>query len=235
MAGNPIVGGPNSPGFHEYEMMKAADKTDVFRKRKPDSKAEVRSRKKEWLIVVILVALIWVVVYFISRYGSKTDTSTPKGYTNDTALTLYNQLGKKESKVIKYLNSYGVAVTKADTISTDQSIYTMRSGILGAGQQAWLTFENGKLVSYREEAYSPEWPKGKSGLAATLSSSYRGLIRKFGDPFFAEPGTTTPEDLAANEGSYKFQWNAEDDAICTLIVYEDSDGFHASAEFTPAP
>ncbi len=68
MSGN-IINGPVSPQFHDYEMLKAAEKTNVFREREADSQEEVRRRKKEWTIALILIAIVGTIIFIIVRAG----------------------------------------------------------------------------------------------------------------------------------------------------------------------
>ena len=95
MGGPNTMGGPNSPGFKEYEMLKAAEKTGVFHEPEVETGPAVRKRKREWMIVfgiLILVAAI-VVIICIPRKPKAEESYI---YTNQSAEEFYKWIDQPE-------------------------------------------------------------------------------------------------------------------------------------------
>ena len=248
-AGN-ILNGPNSPNFHEYEMMKAAEKTDVFRKRGKDSKEEVRQRKKEWLIVTIILVAAAIGTYILFNLntgaaGAVDPTPVIQAYSNDDAIEFSSHIDQPEKDVLEFLRSRGVKTEAVSDLSEDASehVYEMRGGIFGVNHRATITFakygtsKKYRLHSYTETLSANDWPKPESGDALSIQKAYRNLQTRYGGPSNSDPVLDDGENLLDPPGAKAFSWSIPIDKGECLLTMDitchpgEKDGFQAAVSF----
>ena len=232
-----VIGGPYSPNFKEYEMLKVAEKTEIFRKRPKETKLDILHRRKEWLIAFSALLLLAVLVVVFARVMANNYPAV-RSYTNDQAYEFYQQIGKKENKVLGYLDDYNVRYESVGELFTaDTEVYVLRGGIFGAGQTARIIFEDVKgrkyLASYTETLLSREWPAPDSGTAMVINNTYANLCERFGGPNFSSKEVADGEKVLDEPGAKTFEWTAVGGSKADCIFRIDlKDGFTATVSFT---
>ena len=235
------MGGPNSPGFKEYEMLKAAEKTGVFHEPEVETGSAVRKRKLEWIIVFGILILVAAIVVILND-PKKPRTEESYVYTNQSAEEFYKWIDQPEDKVLEYLKKCGVTVT-VDESMTDavRTTYTLRGGIFDPSARARIIFSQyGKskkmrLSTYVEDLQDSSWPEATSSTGMRVNNAYKNMVWRFGDISYASNPLGTNGKITDYPGDYEFDWYMTDlkiNARLEVIYHEGvSNAFQAYATY----